>query len=273
MNAERSRGVGGLSASLLFALLFLASASAKAEDGYRLWLRYDALPERALRLYRPLVNSIVVQGKSATLDAARAELVEGCTGLLGRSIPSTDRIERDGALVVGTPKSSVLVAKLGWARQLDALGPEGFRIRSVRVGGRAVTVIASVGEAGALYGAFHLLRLMQTLRPLSNLDVSERPRLQLRVLNHWDNLDGTIERGYAGRSLWDWDSLPDKVDPRLRDYARADASVGINGSVLNNVNASSQSLSAEYLRKTAAIADAFRPYRRRVYLTARFSAP
>jgi alpha-glucuronidase len=274
MNAERNLiGGRGLSASLLLALMFLAGASAKADDGYRLWLRYDALPRRSLRVYRPLVSSIVVQGDSATLDAARAELVEGCAGLLDRSIPSTQRIERDGAVVVGTPKSSVLIAELGWARQLGALGPEGFRIRSLKLKGRAVTVIASVGEAGALYGAFHFLRLMQTLRPLGKLDVSERPRLQLRVLNHWDNLDGTIERGYAGRSLWDWKSLPDKVDTRLRDYARANASVGVNGSVLNNVNASSESLSAEYLRKAAAVADAFRPYGIRVYLSARFSAP
>jgi alpha-glucuronidase len=103
--------------------------------------------------------------------------------------------------------------------------------------------------------------------------VSERPRLGLRVLDHWDNLDGSVERGYAGRSLWDWDALPQKVDPRLRDYARANASVGINGSVLNNVNADAKSLSAEYLRKTKAVADAFRPYGVRVYLSARFSAP
>ncbi|RYG60473.1 alpha-glucuronidase, partial [bacterium] len=99
------------------------------------------------------------------------------------------------------------------------------------------------------------------------------PSFQNRVLNHWDNLDGSIERGYAGRSLWDWKSLPEKVDARLIDYARANASIGINGSVLNNVNASAQSLSPEYLRKTAAIADAFRPYGVRVYLSARFSAP
>lgn len=273
MKTERRRRDGVLGASLLVLLLSLTGTAARAEDGYRLWLRYDALPERALRVYRPLVTSVVVQGRSATLDAARAELAEGCAGLLGRPIPLSERVERDGAIVVGTPKSSPLIDSLGWARQLDALGPEGFRIRSVRLGGRGVTVIASKGEAGALYGVFHLLRLMQALRPVGDLNVSERPRLQLRVLNHWDNLDGTIERGYAGRSLWDWDALPDSVDPRLRDYARANASIGVNGSVLNNVNANSQSLSAEYLRKTKAIADAFRPYGIRVYLSARFSAP
>src|SRR5205085_3528064 len=126
---------------------------------------------------------------------------------------------------------------------------------------------------GALYGAFYFLRLMQTLQPLANLDVTERPRLKLRLLDHWDNLDGSIERGYAGRSLWNWSELPEKVDPRLRDYARANASLGINGTAVNNVNSNSRSLSPEYLRKTAAIADVFRPYGVRVYLSARFFAP
>ena len=251
----------------------LTGAGVKAEDGYRLWLRYDPLPAREARAYRARAASIVVQGSSPTLDALRRELTEGLTGLLGTAVPAADEVDRDGAIVAGTPRSSAIIARLGWGPRLEALGPEGFVIRSVRLGPRRATVIASSGEAGALYGAFHLLRLAQTLRPVENLDVSERPRLHLRVLNHWDNLDGSVERGYAGRSLWDWARLPDKVDPRLGDYARANASLGINGSVLNNVNASAQSLSAEYLRKAAAVAEAFRPYGVRVYLSARFSAP
>jgi alpha-glucuronidase len=226
-----------------------------------------------LDIYRPRVTSIVVQGKSATLDAIRAELTSGCTGLLGSPIQAAENIDRDGAVIVGTPQSSPLIAGLKWERQLADLGPEGFRIRSVKLGRRSVTVIASTGEVGALYGAFYFLRLMQTLQPINNLNVSQKPRLQLRVLDHWDNLDGTIERGYAGQSLWDWKALPEKVDPRLRDYARANASVGINGSALNNVNANAQSLTAEYLRKAAAIADTFRPFGVHVYLSARFSAP
>ena len=262
-----------LLACAALALHLFACARAEAEDGYRLWLRYDPLPANVVKGYRARVASVVVQGQSPTLDAAREELVRGCEGLLGSPVATADKVERDGAVVVGTPRSSPLVAGLGWSRRLDALGPEGFRIRSVRLGRHSAVVIASNGETGALYGAFHFLRLMQTLRPVTDLDVNEKPRLQLRVLNHWDNLDGTIERGYAGRSLWDWDALPDRVDPRLRDYARANASVGINGSVLNNVNADSKSLSAEYLQKTKAIADALRPYGVRVYLSARFSAP
>jgi alpha-glucuronidase len=263
--------------SLAIAIQLLVTAVIRGEDGYRLWLRYDQLPRLALEAYRSHLTSIVVPGDSAVLQAIRSELASGCSGLLGQAVPFKGEANQDGALVVGTPKSSPLIAGLKW--ELDGLGPEGFRIRSLKLSGRSITVIAAPGEIGALYGAFHFLRLMQTLQPIEKLDLSQKPRLQLRVLNHWDNLDGTIERGYAGRSLWDWNALPatpdtvDTVDPRLRDYARANASLGINGSVINNVNANSRSLTAEYLRKAAALAGVFRPYGVRVYLSARFSAP
>ncbi|MBV9850235.1 MAG: alpha-glucuronidase [Armatimonadetes bacterium] len=257
--------------TVLFSLF--AGTGVNAEDGYRLWLRYDPLPAQSVGGYRTHVTSLVVPGDSATLQAVRAELAAGCGGLLGAPVPAETGVDRDGALIAGTPKSSAVIAGLKMDRQLTALGPEGFVIRSVMVGHHAATVIASEGEVGALYGVFYFLRLMQTLQPIDALNVSDRPRLRLRVLDHWDNLDGTIERGYAGHSLWDWQALPGTVDPRLRDYARANASLGINGSVLNNVNANAQSLSHAYLVKTAAIADTFRPYGVRVFLSARFSAP
>ena len=248
-------------------------ATAKADDGYRLWLRYDPLPKVAINNIRPRVTSIVVNGKSPTLEAIRTELTNGCTGLLGMAPTITQTIEEDGAVVVGTPLTSSVISGLHWETQLADLGPEGFRIRSVRIGSHSIIAIASIGETGALYGAFYFLRLMQTQQPLENLNVVQKPRLRLRVLNHWDNLDGSIERGYAGRSLWDWNALPEKVDPRLRDYARANASIGINGSVLNNVNANAQILTPDYLKKVARIADVFRQYGLHVYLSARFSAP
>lgn len=273
MNPGHNRIHRGAIGCLAIVILLSIAAGAKAEDGYRLWLRYDPLPEQAISGYRSHITSIVVPGKSATLDAIRTELVNGCTGLLGRSIPVATEARGNGALVAGTAESLPLIAELNLKRQLEGLGPEGFLIRSVKLGRRSVTLIASQSEAGALYGTFHFLRLMQTLQPIANLNVSQKPGLQLRMLNHWDNLDGSIERGYAGRSLWDWKELPDTIDPRLRDYARANASLGINGVSINNVNANAQSLSAEYLRKAAAIARVFRPYGVRVYLAARFSAP
>ena len=229
----------------------------KAEDGYRLWLRYDPLPSPLANQYRDRIKSIAVHGESATFDSIRRELSEGCAGLLGTPVPVTD-----------TGDASVVV-KLGRDQELKKLGPEGFRIRA----NRDVILIASTTDIGALYGAFHFLRLLQTGQPLDRLQLDQRPALKLRLLNHWDNLDRSIERGYAGKSLWNWDELPGHVDPRLRDYARANASIGINGTVLNNVNANSEFLTAKYLDKVAAIAKVFRPYGIRVYLSPRFSAP
>ena len=153
------------------------------------------------------------------------------------------------------------------------LGREGYLIRSVVVDGHAATAIVANQDVGVLYGAFHFLRLLQTRQSSAALDVREAPRVQLRVLNHWDNLDGHVERGYAGASIWDWHKLPDWIDPRYTDYARANASLGINGTVLNNVNSNALSLSPMYLEKAAALARVFRPYGIRVYLSARFSAP
>ncbi|RPJ00142.1 MAG: alpha-glucuronidase, partial [Chloroflexi bacterium] len=128
-------------------------------------------------------------------------------------------------------------------------------------------------DIGVLYGAFRFLRHLQTYKPLDDLSIISAPEIKLRMLNHWDNLDGTIERGYAGFSLWDWHKLPDYISPRYRDYARANASIGINGTMLTNVNSSVLMLTPQYLSKAAALADVFRPYGIRVYLSARFSAP
>ena len=258
-------------AAYAFVLLVLLCGSVKADDGYRLWLRYDALPARSAEMYRGRVKSIAVQGHSATFDLIRAEFSQSCASLLGTQVAVGER--DDASVVVGLPQTSTLIRKLQWEPELKRLGPEGFRIRTGRHGNRHVIIIASTTDIGALYGTFHFLRLLQTEQPIDRLAVDQKPALKLRLLNHWDNLDGSIERGYAGKSLWNWDELPGKVDGRLRDYARANASIGINGTVLNNVNASSEFLTAKYIAKVAAIADVFRPYGVRVYLSARFSAP
>jgi alpha-glucuronidase len=104
-------------------------------------------------------------------------------------------------------------------------------------------------DIGLLYGSFYLLRMLQTLQPVFPLSIVQFPKLNLRMLNHWDNLNRYVERGYAGISIWNWHTLPDYIDKRYIDYARANASIGINGTVLTNVNANSLVLSAPYLQK------------------------
>lgn len=259
--------------ALAMVLTFFMTPTARAEDGSRLWLRYDALSAKEANIYRARIKSLIVEGNSESYIAARTELEMGLGGLLGGTISVTENPDSDGAVIIGTPKTSPLIAGLKLDKELTALGNEGFIIRSVKIKNRNAIVIASNGASGVLYGAFHFLRLIQTLQPVDRLNISEKPLLQLRMLDHWDNLDGSIERGYAGKSLWNWAELPEKIDPRYKDYARANASIGINGVALNNVNANAQILTPEYLRKVAAIADVFRPYGIKVYLSARFSAP
>ncbi|WP_373822570.1 alpha-glucuronidase [Bacteroides heparinolyticus] len=148
-----------------------------------------------------------------------------------------------------------------------ALAADGFKI--VCSEGK-IRVISPTGT-GLLYAAYHLLRLQESGQAIAS--TTENPAYTLRILNHWDNTDRTVERGYAGESLWDWEKLPHTLSQSYKDYARANASIGINGTVLNNVNASPGILSAEYLNKVKALADVFRPYGIRVYLSVNFASP
>lgn len=149
-------------------------------------------------------------------------------------------------------------------KRQKGMAKEGYAIKNQ--GGK--TIITAASDAGLLYGAYHLLRLQATGQPTTSLDINEKPFYDLRILNHWDNPNGTVERGFAGRSIF---LNPDPE--RMKTYARANASVGINGTVLNNVNASPQALSAESLQKAKTIADQLRPFGIRVYLSINFASP
>jgi alpha-glucuronidase len=255
-------------------LLACASMPARADDGYELWLRYWPIgdPSR-LAEYRAGVSHIIVEGDSPILSAAREELAVGLRGLLDREVPLASKVLRAGAVVAGTRASSPLIASLPLVAELRAVGREGYVIRTAMVRGKPAIVIAANSDIGVLYGVFAFLRQLQTHRPLARLAIASGPRIQLRMLEHWDNLDRTVERGYAGNSIWDWAQLPATVSPRYRDYARANAAIGVNATVLTTPNANARILTPEYLRKAAALADVFRPYGIRVFLTARFGAP
>ena len=253
-------------------ILLVCNTNIFAEDGYRLWMRYDALPVKKRNEYLSTIHQVVFQGNSAILSAAKQELNTGLKGLLANTIPNSNTVT-NGSLLIGTPESSALIASLKLNQKLQALGEEGFYIGSLTLNQKQVTIITATTDQGILYGVFHLLQLLQTEKNIQRLNVVENPKLKIRVLNHWDNLDRTVERGYAGFSLWNWHKLPDYLDPRYTDYARANASIGINGAVLTNVNANALFLTEEYLVKSKALASVFRPYGIKVYFTARFSAP
>jgi alpha-glucuronidase len=253
----------------LLALLACGSQLAHAEDGYDLWLRYRPAESPWAVRYRASARELLPPMRGS--EAAREELQRALAGLLGTTPPIVAAAAHDGTIVFGTPQSSAAIA--GLHLDLAGLAADGFLLRSVTLDGHRATAIAANTDAGVLYGTFQFLRLLQTRQPVDHLRLRSSPRVQHRVLNHWDNLDGTVERGYAGASLWDWQKLPGFVSPRYADYARACASIGINGTVITNVNADALTLTPLYLEKAAALAGVFRPYGLKVYLTARFTAP
>lgn len=259
-----------LGAILWLLATFALARPAHAETGYDLWLRYQPRDAATVRRVAPRLRYVVADGSGPTVRAAVAELDRGLAGLIGSSPVHARAVSGKGGVVLATAGSPLLK---GMALPLGSLGREGFLIRSASIRGAQVTLIAANSDVGLLYGTFRLLKLVQLGEPVDALDVQDAPRLQLRVLDHWDNLDRYVERGYAGQSLWDWQKLPGYTDPRTTDYARANAAIGINAVVPNNVNANADILTAPYLQKVKALAAVFRPYGIRIYLTARFSAP
>ncbi|MBN2593136.1 MAG: hypothetical protein JXA81_06490 [Sedimentisphaerales bacterium] len=257
-----------------FLIVVSVCPTISADDGYELWLSYKKLDDAAiLEEYQQAFSSIVIEGDSETLGIVRQEVKEGLDGLLGVDLPVDSMLSKKAALVIGTPSQSQIIQQLNLSNELASLGREGFLIRSVKIKGIPAIIITANKDIGLLYGSFHLLRLVQIGQSLTDINIHSRPRIQYRLLNHWDNLDRSVERGYAGRSLWKWDELPETIDPRYRDYARANASIGINGAVVNNVNANPIFLTAEYITKLKALADVFRPYGIRLFVSIRFSSP
>ncbi|MFK4003524.1 alpha-glucuronidase family glycosyl hydrolase [Qipengyuania sp. NPDC077563] len=234
---------------------------AYAEDGYDMWLRYAPLEGEALSdLQADSPFATLAEGgrSSPTLEIALEELSRGFAGLQGSGARAANgspvKVELDCGETVGT-------------------GEGGYRLSPVADDPRRAFLIAAEDHLGCLYGSFALLRELNTGKRLADIAIGQAPAMPLRMLNHWDNPDGHVERGYAGRSIFDWWHLPERLDQRMIDYARANASLGINGVVVNNVNAKSFMLEPRYIAKLERLADTWRPYGIRVYLSARFSAP
>lgn len=249
-----------MKSSIFILCLILAGLSSHADDGYRLWLKYDKIQDAViLNKYKSAIGSIYSSAsKTSISNNAIQELKQGLEGLLGKSIAVTNAPLNSSQIVLSILTQSALIKNT-----------EGYRIYKDKLNIR----IEALSDKGLLYGSFALLRYLQTQSPLEKLNLIEAPKINLRLLNHWDNPNGTIERGYAGSSLWKWYDLPEVLEPRYTDYARANASIGINGTVVNNVNASARFLDKEYLIKVAALADVFRSYGIKTYLSIRFTAP
>jgi alpha-glucuronidase len=262
-----------LTLRLLFCtILHLSCFSVHSEDGYELWLRYRQVSDKKLLAdYRSNITSWCIDFYSPTSDIIQREIRTALPALLGTPVSQSSESQTASLLITTIKSEKFRSLQLDPAFQIS--NAEGFVITRTKAGKKLIIVIAGVEEKGTLYGVYFFLRHLQTQKSLANLRIIEQPKIAIRILNHWDNPDRTVERGYAGISIFDWHKLPDYIDQRYHDYARANASIGINGSVLTNVNANAIVLTPAYLKKIKAIADVFRPYGIRVYLTARFNAP
>jgi alpha-glucuronidase len=258
-------------ASVALSLLATA-ASSLAETGYDGWLRYAPISDRAARArYETLPAVVVALGDSQVIAAAQDELIRGACGMLGRNLRAATDVPSEGAIILGTFDAvAEVLPSLG---KLPKLPPDGFWLKTITVDGKNHLVIAAPSDRGVLYGAFALLRTIGLEASIADLNVRDKPYAPIRLLNHWDNLDGTIERGYAGRSIF-WENGHIVKDlSRVRDYARLMASVGINGSSINNVNADVRVISADLIPEVARVADVFRPYGVKLFLSLDFASP
>ncbi len=251
--------------------LALAVARLWAETGYEAWLRYPPLPAAASRPEDSPLGVVAALDWSASVEAAQGELVRGLQGMLKRPVRASDRLPDTDAILLGT-LPTLQVALAGLHPPLD-LRPDGYWLTTVRHAEHRFVLIAAENERGVLYGAFALLRRLALRQPIAGLDAHESPRVPLRALNQWDNLDGTIERGYAGRSLfWDAGHLAED-QARWPDFARLLASVGLNACCVNNVNADARLLTPAHLADLARIAESFRPWGVRLLLALDFASP
>src|SRR5579883_210075 len=252
-------------------LLLWLCALVHAESGYDAWLRY-APQTGAVRAGAGTVpENLTILGDSPVIESAKSELIRGVHGMLGHDIASSKNVGGRPAIVLGTI-ADLRKAGVNLSAPQDLTG-DGYWLTSAEVDGNRDTIITGLTDRGVLYGSFAWLNRVARGQTARGADEVSSPHILLRWINQWDNLDGSIERGYGGRSIF-FDGGAVRSDlSRVRDYARLLASVGINGCVVNNVNASPNVLADDFIPQLARIADEFRPWGIRIGLSVNFASP
>jgi len=243
---------------VLMLVCVLANAAASAEDGSAAWLRYARLNEATRTQYATFPAALVVLDKSPLLGSAQSELLRGVRGMLGLTLRIENAPLSEPAIVVGTESD---VRKLDPQFNLGGtLTGDAYALWTTKLNGQPALVITGATDRGVVYGTFALLRKIAMGEDVSALKVVESPSAPIRWVNEWDNLNGTIERGYAGPSIF-FDNRAVRSDlTRAAQYARLLASLGINGCDVTNVNADLHILDSDFIPQLARIADVFRPY-------------
>jgi alpha-glucuronidase len=265
--SDRSRDREGAVRSSLLTPLFclLAPFLLHAETGREAWLRYAPLSDAVARQYRVTVPAVVVTyGNSPLAQSAQRELLAGIRGMLGRTLRVAAAAPSEPAFLLGTLADLHLTA---------TIPPDGYWLTTTLVNGVTHAVITGATERGVLYGVFGFLRKVALGEPIAKLNDRQAPYAPLRWVNEWDNLDGSVERGYGGRSIF-WDNLHVREDlTRVGEYGRLLASLGINGCAISNVNANPLLLGADFIPQIARIAEAFRPWGVQVAISVDFGSP
>ncbi|MBB6145424.1 alpha-glucuronidase [Silvibacterium bohemicum] len=255
-----------------FGALVLASTSLLAEDGSAGWLRYARLEQSAIAaLSKDLPAEVETLDTSPVVLSARSEAQKGISSMLGRTLQAAEVADANGALVLGTV-AEVQQRFPSW-KPGAAPQAEGYILRTIKSHGHSYILVAGADPNGVLYGTFRLLEKIAEGQDLARLNDVESPAAPIRWVDQWDNSNGTIERGYSGRSIF-FDNGTVRPDlARAGEYARLLASVGINGADVNNVNADLKMLSPEMIKQVARIADQFRPWGVRLALSVDVSSP
>jgi alpha-glucuronidase len=250
----------------------------KVKDrGYECWLQYRRIEDPILlKEYRKWCLNIVTVKESPIMQSALLEISYGLKSML-RAKPSISQTPAtQHFIVLGAMGKSQLVDKALNASEKEKIGEEGFIIKTVKRATDSYILISGKSDKGVLYGTHKILQLMMTQRQINEVNILENPRNPLRIINHWDNMDGSVERGYAGRSIFYHSNKIIRNLKRIKDYARLLSSIGINGVVINNVNvkkAEIKLITGEYLPKVAKLASIFRGYGIKIFLSINFASP
>ena len=257
------------SLALLLILIAFSTLPAPAETGAEAWLRYAPLPQPIAKQYKNLPNQIVLRGDSPVMKSAQQELAQGVAHMLGKKLASTSTV--GNAFVLATLKDLPAVAPS--LRPPAELKVDGYWLKSARNGDSQSLFIIGENDRGVLYGVFAVLGKIARGEKVEDLDDLQQPFAPIRWVNQWDNLNGSIERGYGGRSIFFVDGKVRDDLTRAGQYARLLASIGINGCTVNNVNAAPGILEDNFIPQLARIADAFRPWGVRLSISVDLSTP
>lgn len=256
----------------------------KKITGYDAWLGYPALDSVKSKKYAPLFKGIYCSSSDIQMETAKSELKSAIKSMTGKVIKLSETPLADDIVILARLDDLSEISKtkdLSYCNALvseeekSRIGQEGYIIKNFKTSAGRGLIIAGRTGTGVIYGVFSLLRQIQRGSFSKDTVFLDNPAVGLRMLNHWDNMDGSIERGYSGGSFYFKDGRITGDYSRIRDFARLAASVGINGIVINNVNVhklETNLITSRFLPKVAKIADIFRVYGIKTYLSANYSS-